>query len=373
MWPWLACLSLCGLLSLTSTVYSSTLAPTSTAEFEQGLIEFRKANRIQSFSVAVSSRDRIVFSGSYGFQDHDAEESTTAETTYLAASITKTFSAATLLAMEADGYIDLQDDFTKLSDWDGRCEWLGRSGIIFGGGTLADGTIIEAVPCDTQFSLEQVLSHRVNGQPGNAFFYNPVVFGRLANWVEEQTGKPWRYWMRRYVIEPAELKVAAGWRDANQASALTHLAPPFRHVDLEVDSDGITASPLPNPELNASSGIIASAEELARYGSALLEGRILSRPLLDRMWGMDGGPYSDSPHGLGWYREEINGLQVFWHGGWWPDAYAGMLMVVPERSLVFVALGNTDGIHKDNPLNGANAKAHPLVQQFFDAFVAKSE
>jgi hypothetical protein len=51
------------------------------------------------------------------------------------------------------------------------------------------------------------------------------------------------------------------------AMALTNLAPPFRHAPEQ--DDGLAPSVLPNPELNASSGIIASVLDLAKYSIAL--------------------------------------------------------------------------------------------------------
>ncbi len=342
-------------------------------KFDAFALQFRIERVIPSLSIAVAHKGEIIFVGNYGFQDHDGEEATSSETSYLAASITKTFTAATLLAMEADGHVSLDEDFTTFSEWDRRCNWLVKSGIIFGGAEI-DGLSIPALNCDASITLENVLSHRVNGEPGADFIYNPIIFGRLSNYVEEKTGRPWRAWVREYVIDAGELDdIAAGWRDPTASKVLTHLAPPFKHVEPEVDSDGFIPSVLPNTELNASSGIIASASALAKYGVALVQGDILPQQLLDRMWnptaGADGTP---QPYGLGWWVEEIDGRKVVWHGGWWPDAYAGMMVIVPDEALVLVALGNTDGLHWGNPLNEANIASSPLMAKFFDLFVNRT-
>ena len=167
------------------------------AAFREFLSEFRRENKVLSFSVAVLKDGEIIMMETIGWQDHDAEEPTQPETAYLVASITKTFTAATLLAMDADGHIDLDADFTSLSDWDERCAWLTRAGIIFGGGVMDDGRKIEAPNCDSPISLRHVLQNRVQGTPGTSFFYNPIVFGRLSNWVEEHTDRSWREWMPR--------------------------------------------------------------------------------------------------------------------------------------------------------------------------------
>ncbi len=339
-------------------------------EFRQFLEEYHRKELILSFSVALVKDGEIVLSEGMGWQDHDAEERTTTETTYLVASISKTFTAATLLAMEADGHIDLDDDFATLSDWDKRCEWLTSSGIIFGGGTLDDGTVVESPRCEGSISLRHVLQHRVQGEPGSMFMYNPIVFGRLSNWVEENTDRTWREWMNEYVLGPADLDaVAAGWRDPDKSAVLTNLAPPFRHAPEQ--DDGLAPSVLPNPELNASSGIISGVLGLAKYSIALDQGKILPAALLEQMWtppsAPDGKPAN---YAYGWWVQEWQGHKLVWHGGWWPEAYAGLLLKAPDDGWALIALGNTDGIHWGNPLHRAEVEKSPLAAKFLNLFVS---
>lgn len=340
------------------------------AEFKAYLKEFRKQKLIPSLSVAVVKDGKITVLESIGFQDHDAEEATTEDTTYLIASITKTFTGATLLAMDADGHIDLDADFTTLSDWGRRCDWLTSSGNVFGGGRLENGFQVPKIQCDGVITLRHVLQHQVQGKPGTGFFYNPIVFGRLSNWVEENTNKSWRFWVRNYVIEPANLmNVAAGWRDVEASSALTHLAPPFRHAPEE--NDGLANSILPNTELNASSGIIASAKMLAHYSIALDEGKILPPQLREIMWTPAKDKMgNDLPYAYGWYVQQWEGHKLVWHSGWWPDAYASLLLKAPDDGLTLVVLGNTDGVrHEIDSLTGAHIERNPLALKFLELFV----
>lgn len=341
-------------------------------QFEAFARKHRLENTVLSMSYAIVKDGSIVAAEGIGWQDHDAEEETTADTSYLAASITKTFSAATLLGMEADGIIDLDDDFTTLSDWQERCEWLSTSDNIFGGGVeLEDGYVPPEIDCSKKITLRNVLQMRVLGEPGSNFLYNPIVFGRLANWVEEKTGKSFTYWVHRHVIDKAGLKnTAAGWRDPDGGDALRLLAPPFRHAPEQ--DDNLAPSALPNPEMNASSGIIASARELALYSIALDEGRILSPALREQMWmpptDSDGRPAS---YAYGWWVQQWRGERVVWHGGWWPDAYAGLLLKVPDKGLTLVALGNTDGLTWDSRLHVAEVEKNPLALRFLELFAAE--
>ncbi len=345
--------------------------PSKIEQFDAFAREHRAKHDVLSMSYAIVADGKIVAAHGIGWQDHDAEEKTTADTSYLVASITKTFSAATLLGMEADGIIDLDDQFTTLSDWQGRCEWLSTSDIIFGGGVkLDDGYVPPEIDCAQKLTLRNVLQMRVLGEPGSNFLYNPIVFGRLANWIEEKTGKTFVYWVRRYVIDKAGLKnTAAGWRDPDGGDALRLLAPPFRHAPEQ--DDNLEASALPNPEMNASSGIIASARELARYSIALDDGRILPPALREKMWtpptDADGEPAS---YAYGWWVQTWRGQKIVWHGGWWPDAYAGLLLKVPGKGLTLVALGNTDGLNWANRLHVAEVEKSPLALKFLELFAA---
>ena len=333
------------------------------------MAQHRKERRIVGLSVAIARNDDIIFAEGFGWQDYDGEEPATARTTYLVASITKTFTAATLFAMAEDNKINLDADFTTLSDWAQRCQWLTTSGVIFGGATLDDGTVIAPMHCDRSFTLRQVLSHRVNGQPGRSFLYNPVVFGRLSNWVEENTDRSWRDWMNAYVLDPGGLSsLAAGWRDPRKSIALTYLAPPFKND--ASDNNRPRPSPMPNTELNASSGVIASVLDLAAYSIALDKGRILSPSIREKMW----SPPNDdngqpAPYAYGWYVQRYRGHRLIWHAGWWPDAYTGLLLKLPDAGWTLVALANTEALRWGNPLDKAQVENSPVARKFLELFV----
>ncbi len=342
------------------------------AEFKAFATKYRGERAVLSLSYAIAKDGRIVAAEGIGWQDHDAEERTTPDTSYLVASITKTFTGATLLVMDADGVIDLDDAFTTLSDWKERCERLSTSGNMFGGGVkLVDGYVPPKIDCAARISVRQVLQMRVLGKPGSNFMYNPIVFGRLANWVEEKTGKPFDVWVRRYVIDKAGLKnIAAGWRDAGGGTALLNLAPPFTNGT--GGWDNLAPSPLPNPEMNASSGIIASARSLAEYSIALDAGRILPPALLKMMWTPPTDP-DGKPAGYvyGWWTQTWRGQQLVWHSGHWPDAYAGLLLKVPGKRLTLVTLGNTSGLNWPNRVQVAEVEKNPLALKFLELFAAE--
>jgi len=63
--------------SASEAVAQSKVTDEKIQEFQDYLKEFRKENKIPSLSVAVVKDREIILLESIGFQDHDAEESTT--------------------------------------------------------------------------------------------------------------------------------------------------------------------------------------------------------------------------------------------------------------------------------------------------------
>lgn len=82
----------------------------------------------------------------------------------------------------------------------------------------------------------------------------------------------------------------------------------------------------------------------------------------------DGKPAS---YAYGWWTQQWRGQKLAWHGGWWPDAYAGLLLKVPDKGLTLVALGNTDGLKWSNRLQVAEVEKNPLALKFLELFAAE--
>ncbi|MFK8017661.1 MAG: serine hydrolase [Gammaproteobacteria bacterium] len=115
----------------------------------------------------------------------------------------------------------------------------------------------------------------------------------------------------------------------------------------------------------------ASAVDLANYSIALDEGRILKPEMLEQMWTPalepDGQP---AAYAYGWYVQNWRGRRLVWHSGWWPDAYAGLLLKTPDDDWALVALGNTDALNWPNPLYAARVHESPIAKLFLETFVA---
>jgi CubicO group peptidase (beta-lactamase class C family) len=124
-------------------------------------------------------------------------------------------------------------------------------------------------------------------------------------------------------------------------SVLQRLATPYR-----VDRSGkATKSDYPAQDVNAATGLVSTAQDLARFDAALDDQALLRAELLSVAWSnvrtSSGAPL---PSGLGWFVQSYNGERLVWHFGVTPGAASSLLIKVPGRDLTLILLANSDGL-----------------------------
>jgi CubicO group peptidase (beta-lactamase class C family) len=92
--------------------------------------------------------------------------------------------------------------------------------------------------------------------------------------------------------------------------------------------------------LTASTGIVSTVRDLARYDEAFNVGLLLLPQTQALAWTQNAG----IPTGLGWFVQRYNGELVVWHFGFVKDAYSSLIVKVPERHLTMILLANSDGL-----------------------------
>ena len=164
-----------------------------------------------------------------------------------------------------------------------------------------------------------------------------------------------------------------------QSSARKHRAQPLRRDLTErlaqaYRTDG-DAGPVPAPagaaqRDGAAGGVVSTVVDLARFDIALDQGRLISAEsvaLLTTPTPIAAG--ATAPYGLGFYVQQLDGLKLVWHAGWWEHASSALYLKVPDRNLTFIVLANSEGIWWGNPLDRASVEQSTFARAFLDYFV----
>lgn len=321
--------------------------------FERYLEALRMQAGIPGLTAAIVQDGRTVWEGGFGYRDVENLLPAFPDTPYPVADLTETFAAALLLRCAERGQLDLS---APVSPWT----------------TL--------VP-EPGAEVRHVLAHASEGSPGSAFKYAPSRFAGLTPVLEDCGKDAYRRQVAREVFERfAMLDSVPGTDLATPGAAAREL---FGPDDLEryeialrrmavpyrVDRNGKpTRSEYPAPAVDAATGLVSTARDLARFDAALTTGDLLSLDTLAVAWSnvvSTGG--QPLPTGLGWFVQGYNGERVVWHFGSIPNASSALVLHVPGRRLTLVLLANSDGLATS--LAEGDVTASPFARLFLRLFL----
>jgi CubicO group peptidase (beta-lactamase class C family) len=291
--------------------------------FERYLESFRAQAGIPGMSALVLNDGVIVWENGFGRQDLERGIDARADTPYLISTMSQTVGATLLLKKCID------EDARSLNDPVSAWE---------------PGTPQPA-------SLAQLLAHVA---PTGLFEYDPGRFAALTPVAEACAGMPYGRLLEEEIFSrlgmaasvpgtalatptPEDLETFGAASLARYAAVLNRVAAPYR-----LDSRGRpTRTVLPPGRADASTGIVTTALDLARF-DATLRHDILLRPLTRQAAWTQAAAHL--PTGLGWFVQSYNGQPVVWQFGQIEDAYSSLIVKLPNRGLTFILLANSDGL-----------------------------
>jgi len=284
---------------------------------------------IPGLSAAVAADGEVVWEVGLGQIDAVSFRPATAASLYRVGAITQSFTSTLVMQQVEQGRIDLDRPLS---------EFVGA----------------QAPPGVT---VRHLLSHTSESGPGSHFNYSSR-YDWLESIVQNAAGSPFAVLMLKDILEPAGMTHTILGERGNQ-ELVAAMAQPHRVVDGKA-----VVSDMPPVELDASSGLGSTAGDLARFGIALDEGRLMGEGA--RVEAMRPAKSTDGtslPFGLGWFSREAGDLWLVSQTGWWSNAYSGLLLKLPGRGLTFAVLAASDGIAA--PLAGeGNALISPFAQAF---------
>ena len=171
----------------------------------------------------------------------------------------------------------------------------------------------------------------------------------IAAVIEGSAGVSFAEYMQRYVFTPLEL-------DGTTFDEVTRDLP-YRAVFYEDTERGVERAPfVDNSYKWAGGGFLSTAEDLAHFGAALLEGNILAPETMELLW-TEQRTSNNIPtgYGLGWkLNTNWRGRKICGHTGAAVGGSAA-IMIFPESKLVFAMAMNIGNVTNPRP------KLHGLI------------
>jgi D-alanyl-D-alanine carboxypeptidase len=332
---------------------------------------FRDRYGFPGATAAIALPDGTIATAATGFADVEAGRAMTSETRMLAASLGKTFVAATMLALESEGRLSQGD---RLADHLGDRPWF------------AD------LPNAETITLQHLLRHQ-SGLPDHPHLpeFQAAAAARIAAGEHAFTpedllgfvtgrealfeaGTAWAYSDTGYILLGLVIEDVTG-RSSYDALRERFLGPldlsgtiPSDQSDLPGLAVGYTipGNPLGLPERTADAqgrlvwdpgvewtggGLASTSGNLARWGHALFSGDAMQAPHLERL--LDGVPLApDAPGilygaGVAIHSETPLG-PVYGHGGWIPGYVSSLRHYADHGVTVAFQINSDAGVVDDS-------------------------
>lgn len=328
------------------------------------LAELHDRYDLPGATAAIALPDGRIVTAATGFADVEAGTPMQSDTRMLAASIGKTFVAATVLSAVAEGHID-EDDL--LSDHLGDRVWVDRlpnadtitiGHLLRHTSGLPDHVHLEAFGAEMARRLAAgedalppegaigfVLGAEPLFTPGEGWAYTDTGYLLLGLVIEEVLGKAYYDAVAARFLAPLALTdIIPSDRRVIPGLAVGYTVPdnPFGMPPRTMDDAGALVW---DPAMEWTGGGFASTfRDLAAWGRALFTGTAMEAPYLDRL--LEAVPVApDAPDilygaGVAIYADTPRG-PVYGHGGWIPG-YVSSLRHYADHGVTVAFQINTD-------------------------------
>jgi CubicO group peptidase (beta-lactamase class C family) len=301
-------------------------------------------------SVAISRNSAIVYERGYGIADLEWNVPITPTTVMGAASISKQFTAMSILVLAQQGKLSLDDDVSQyIPEWADREHHVTIRHLLTHTSGLREGFALLGLAGQSQSNeaMERMLARQrgVNTTAGTEFVYNNGAYNLLGTIVKRISGQSLRDFAEANIFHPLGM-THTQFRD-NPALVTTN-----RAAGYTADTHGVHANP--EAVVVGNSGLYTTAHDLLLWENNFDDPRVGTLELLAAMQKpavLNSG--KPTQYGFGLFLLDYRGQRTVEHSGG-GSGISSNLVRYPDQKLAIALLCNSDTI---NPIDLTNKLA----------------
>jgi len=293
-------------------------------------------------SLAIVLDGRIRFANGYGLADLENSVPATAETVYRLASVSKPITATAVMQLVEKGLLSLDAPIGRYLPAFPEKQWpvtvrqlLGHLGGIrhYRGNEIASTRHYSDVMESLDIFKDDPLEH----EPGTKFQYTTYGFNLLGAMVQVASAERFADYLHHHIFDPAGMDRV---REDDVYAIIPHRAQGYyKRSGGQLQNSGLadTSNKVPG------GGLCSTVYDLARFASATLDARLVTRASLDQMFTAqrtrDG---KSTSYGFGWGLRTADGFHYVEHGGG-QQRVSTMLSLIPARNFAVTWMCNLEG------------------------------
>jgi CubicO group peptidase (beta-lactamase class C family) len=295
-------------------------------------------------SVLVAQDGKVLLDKGYGFANLEWDIPNTPTTKFRLGSVTKQFTAASILLLEERGKLKVEDPVKNYMQ-DAPAAWdkitifhvLTHTSGIPSFTSFPDYASTEATPTSPEKLVARFRDKPLEFEPGTKWNYSNSGYVLLGYLVEKISGQSYQDFVQQNIFTPLGMK-DSGY-DSNSA-IIPHRATGY--MPGKSGNSPINATYVDMTIPFSAGALYSTTEDLLRWEQGLFGGKILKQASLAKMI----TPFKqDYAFGLG--VQTVKGHKVIAHSGG-IEGFNSNLAYYPDEKMVVAVLANLNGIAADD-------------------------
>ena len=297
-----------------------------------------------SGAVLIAKGDKVLLRKGYGMANFEQNVPNTPESVFRIGSITKSFTALSILQLEEKGKLKVNDPVVKYipelpKAWDAitihqlLCH---KSGIpdFINGKAYSDFSDNQHV----ENALKEYSDKPLLSQPGATMRYSNAGYILLGRIIEKVSGQSYENYLTENILRPAGMT----------HTAFDHVAPlvPNRANGYNFDGEFLVNAKFGDPAWSAAAGAMRSTvDDMYRFDRLLQSDKLFSSAITAKAWTAYSHYVAPPPlpieadYGYGWMIGDDFGHPYLGHGGW-VNGFVSQFKRFPKDDAVLVVLSN---------------------------------
>lgn len=310
--------------------------------------------QIPGISVGIVHDQDLLWANGYGYRNLEMKRPADADTIYSICSISKLFTAISMMQLRDEGQLRLRDSVADHLDWFDIAQAHEDSGpvTIEGLMTHSSGLPRESdfpywIGPDFPFPTREEMIERLESQetlyPSHRYFqYSNLGWSLAGEIIKERSGQDYDAYIREHILEPLDLRSTRTYYPEDMRGEQLAIGYTGMHRNLSRDP----VKPFLTKGITSAAGFTSSVNDLARFASwqfRLLENggnEVLAANTLREMHRVHWvDPDWETTWGLGFNVRRSDDTTYVSHGGGCPG-YITSFTMVPKQKIAAVVLTN---------------------------------
>jgi D-alanyl-D-alanine carboxypeptidase len=297
-------------------------------------------NRTPGFAFSVCAGGEVLFAKGYGVADLVTRKPVTPQTHFAIGSLTKQFTAVAILLLREHGRLLLEDRLETYVPGIPNGRQITLRMLLNQNSGLHNfpNTREHDWPREGVIPPEQIIGFlkmdKPDFLPGERWAYSNTNYAMLAYVIAQVSGQSYGHFLANAIFQPLGMV-----HTSNGFAAQAGTATPYEWTD-----NGFAAA-VPSLSLDLFYGAgsaVSTAQDLARWTQALMNGQLLKAESLYELW-TEGRLSNGKPAGyaMGFVPAMIGSHREVWHNGYSPRAGGYCFdAIFPDDSLAVIILAN---------------------------------